>query len=447
MVFALLLPWFPILIAVAVASRLLGPAKGLIVGGLSAIFWVALSQASLGAAMWHQPWTMATVVAGVVAIVAVGRWAGETQSMFRMSWRENETSGRCVETVKAGDETPEELHAIDGMLEAFDEWLATNRESPDPWPAFGELVRSMIFRGCRGTHVRTLRLTGDGNELTPLHETDGAACGERLSARDGLYGHVVTSGRSFLAGGDRNTGHIAELAATFEGELAWCFPVRQGSRRLGIVSVGRLESVEGDGEAMRRTVERLVSRFWATLVDVCRTRDAESVDAVSGVNTRLAFLRAGERAVADSYRQGEPVAVSVFALEGLRQINDSGRWMLGDELLREVAEILRRKVRLDDGVGRFDGSRFVLLLRRVDSALASLIVSQVMTRLRVVVCNESRWTARVGVRCGLVGSGTSQPSLHELVSRALVQCRRAREENIDTASDIEATLVMVGDPK
>ena len=439
-VFALLLPWFPILIAVAVSGRLLGAARGLVLGGLCALFWVTLVQASIGAIMWQYPWTVATVVAGSVAIVAVGRWAGEMPLVVSASQSESSALTMDARVVEADAGETVGLRSISAAMEQFDDWLAANKDSRDPWPAFGEFVRGVIYRCCRGTHVKTYRLVSEGRELAPLHDADSTSNGIRLPAREGVLGHVITTGRRYVAGLDGQGDLLERLAEASGNEDAWCFAVREGPQRFGAVSVGHLDMAPHGRAVLLSAVEGMVSRFWCMLTEVCHSRHVEQEDAVSGAQTRPAFLRAGERTLADSYRLGEPVAVVVFALEGLRQISDSGRWELGDELLRDVCDVLRRKVRMDDHVGRFDGSQFVLLLRRVDSGLASLIVNQMMTRLHTLVRDEGRWLGSIRVRSGLFGSGTQQPSLHELVSRALVQCRRAREEDLDVASDLEESV-------
>ena len=93
-------------------------------------------------------------------------------------------------------------------------------------------------------------------------------------------------------------------------------------------------------------------------------------------------------------------------------------------------------MRSDDRVGRFDGSRFVVLLRRVDSELATLIVEQLTERLESVCHNRSRWGTVMNVRCGLVGSGTKKPDIKTLMEKALAQDRRARTHNMRTATDL-----------
>ncbi len=101
-------------------------------------------------------------------------------------------------------------------------------------------------------------------------------------------------------------------------------------------------------------------------------------------------------------------------------------------------------MRLDDRSGRFDGSRFVLLLRRVDSELASLIVAQLMSRLETLCGDEARWGVKLSARCGVAGSGTEQPDLQTLVSRALIQGRRARLEDLSVCSDLRSLSVANG---
>ena len=102
--------------------------------------------------------------------------------------------------------------------------------------------------------------------------------------------------------------------------------------------------------------------------------------------------------------------------------------------------MLRWKLRADDGLGRFDGSRFVLLLRRVDSELASLIMDQLTSCLAELCDERERSLTKINIRCGLAGSGTGQPDLRILVSEALTQCTRARREQIRVASDMPGSL-------
>ncbi len=441
MVLTLLLPWFPIILAVGVGGRLLGRSRGLGMGVLCALFWVVLVQASVGVLIWRDPLVVATMVAGAVAIAAMGSWAGEhrTQAISPCG-AASESPAACG----SSEEPTALLVQLSAAVDQFDDWLDRNRLCGDPWPAFDECLRSLLYQCCRATHVKTYRLLPDDQYVTPLHLLDPFHDEERISARSGIIGHVVTTGRSYLAG-DHSQGELLNrLAGDGSPPVVWCFPIRAGTRRLGVITAGQLDIAPQRHRPFLRAVEQIVNQFWCTVAEVTHGRSAERLDPVSGLYTRPALLVAMEEAMGESYARNEPVAVAVIALEGLREINDAARWETADELVGSAGKILRAKLRSDDRVGRFDDSRFVMLLRRVDSELASLIVTQLLDRLGQLAENAEHWKAAVRVRCGVAGSGTKKPDLRTLLSRALIQWRRAREENLPIAGDLNPATTLSG---
>jgi diguanylate cyclase (GGDEF)-like protein len=444
--------WFPIIVAVAFGGRLLDRVRAVMLAGLCTVFWIALTVASSDASSWADPLNAAALLAGSAAIVAMGAWASEQAVAKALTAEVGAPRDVRVSPVASADAvrvrgqadagvTPA---ALESAIEQFDDWLESHRDEADPWPAFDEFVRSTLYATCRATHVRTYRVLSEDDDLIPLTEPPAEA-GTRspvVSARHGIIGHVVTTGRSYMAfdpGHGALLDRMADAGSPAHSTMDWCFPISQGSRRIGVVVVGR---VSGMGEqapqpAHLRLVGQTIGMFWAMLCETCRSRSAETDDPVSKVLTREAFVRLGGQALRDSYRQGEPAAVSVVALERLRQLNDSGRWELADQLVREAAAIMRDKVRSDDLLGCFDESRFLILLRRVDSELAALIAGQLVSRLQHLCADESRWRTAIRVRCGVAGSGREQPDLRSLISSAVGQCHRARKADLTLSSDVD----------
>ena len=76
----LLLPWFPIVLAVGIGGRMLGKKRGLFLGIACALFWIVLVQATVGYSIWQDYWVVAAMVAGALAIIFMGSWAGESSS-------------------------------------------------------------------------------------------------------------------------------------------------------------------------------------------------------------------------------------------------------------------------------------------------------------------------------------------------------------------------------
>lgn len=433
MIMTLILPWFPIILAVGVAGRLLGRPRATFLGITCALFWIALTQASLGLAMWQDGWTVMTLIAGSAAIAFMGTWSGQDDADLAPGRGE-----RTTEDLEAPSGVQGKLSFLCDPLDRFDEWLSGHRDDADPWPAFGEFIREVLRSTAGATHVQIFRLTSDEQELIGLHAFDPLGEAQRRPARQGIPGHVLTTGRCYVHG-DAAQGELVQTLAKEAGErIAWCFPVTMGVKRLGVVLAGKLSQPPDRAGDLLRATEHVINLFWRMLLETQTSRSSAQRDPVTGVYTRPAFLRVAESALEDSYRQREPVTLVVVAIEGLRDLSDSGDWESADEITAEVAKRIRSKLRTDDCVGRFDGSRFVLLLRRVDSELASLIVGQLMSRMREAVDLQGRGHSALRVRCGVAGSGTEQPELRSLVARSLLQARRAREANLEVSVDVPA---------
>jgi diguanylate cyclase (GGDEF)-like protein len=281
--------------------------------------------------------------------------------------------------------------------------------------------------------------------MVPLRAIEAGDTPAIVSARQGIMGHVATSGVSYVAGDPTHGQLIDHLASGSEEAIAWCFAVRRGGRCIGLVKAGQLHGDARHDKRLLDVAEALTCQFWATLADACRARAAQSRDPVTGLLTRECFLHEAERALTASYGQSEPVALAVITLEGTRALADHGHWERADMVATAAARLLDSHVRADDCLGRFDDSRFVVLLRRVDSALATLIAEQLVGKLTELCKQEQANTCRDAtgadagwptIRCGISGTGTDQPPLAVLIFRAISECHEARQKLVTVSSDL-----------
>ncbi len=430
---SLFLPWFPIVLAVGVGGRLLGGRRGLALGVICAFFWIVLVQASAGTRFWLDGWGVASVLAGAFTIAAMGAWAGD-HSLVEID------SAAGYSPIAMQDTAAQQLSLIGSTFDRFDGWLEEHRNDTDPWAAFGEFIRATLHHCCQATHVQPYRVSCDGSELVALRAANAMDAGSPISARDGLVGHVVSTGRAYVSGDPAQGKLVQVLANGLNEPTEWCFAISRGTQRLGVVVVGRLNQGSVQMIPLMAVLQQMMSQFWRTLEDALRSRTAEQIEPVSGVLTLRAFLETADRLVEESNHAGEPVAAVVISLEGLRSLSDTGRWETADELIREISIQLRRKTRVEDRLGRLDGSRFILLLRRVDSALASLIVRQIVARLSVICGDVARWRSPIHVRCGLAGSSAEKPESRALIARAMEEAQRARVEHLAIAGDVAPAL-------
>lgn len=85
-------------------------------------------------------------------------------------------------------------------------------------------------------------------------------------------------------------------------------------------------------------------------------------DALTGVGNRRAMEQDLQQAIRLSSRNRTPYSLIIADLDHFKRVNDRHGHAAGDELLVEFASLLRRSLREVDGVYRFGGEEFLVLL-------------------------------------------------------------------------------------
>jgi diguanylate cyclase (GGDEF)-like protein len=90
------------------------------------------------------------------------------------------------------------------------------------------------------------------------------------------------------------------------------------------------------------------------------------LDALTGLGNRLRLNEDLAQAAARIERTGGTVGLLLMDLDRFKRLNDSAGHLAGDKALRGVADVLRKTSRLGDGVYRYGGEEFLVLLHDCD---------------------------------------------------------------------------------
>jgi diguanylate cyclase (GGDEF)-like protein len=156
---------------------------------------------------------------------------------------------------------------------------------------------------------------------------------------------------------------------------------------------------------------------------------AATVDPLTGLFNRRHFATRIEEEIERARRYSLELSLLLIDVDDFKRLNDELGHLAGDYLLRQIAEVLKRSVRVFDVCTRFGGEEFAILMpgSGVNNAM---IVAE---RIRARVEQASRETGllpahlRITVSLGLATLGTD-PTPHELIARADRALYRAKAE-------------------
>jgi len=95
-------------------------------------------------------------------------------------------------------------------------------------------------------------------------------------------------------------------------------------------------------------------------------RHAATHDGLTGLMNRAEILAMLQRELERARREHKPVGVILGDIDHFKSVNDTLGHLFGDEALREVGRRLRAQLRVYDGVGRYGGEEFLMILPNCD---------------------------------------------------------------------------------
>lgn len=124
-----------------------------------------------------------------------------------------------------------------------------------------------------------------------------------------------------------------------------------------------------------------------------------ATDPLTGVLNRRGFGEAVERELARARRHNHPFALAYLDVRGLKAVNDGDGHLVGDELIKQVANLLRECARAGDVVGRLGGDEFALLLAEQSAEGAASAAGRLRGHLpacRAAIGSDVPWDLTVG---------------------------------------------------
>ncbi len=151
-----------------------------------------------------------------------------------------------------------------------------------------------------------------------------------------------------------------------------------------------------------------------------------SHDLLTGLINRQEFEQRVEQVLLNFKTNNEQHSICYLDLDRFKIVNDTCGHAAGDELLRQVANLLKDQVRSADAVARLGGDEFGLLLNNCPTQQGLRIADTIRQKLEEFrfIWQDKIFT--VGVSIGLVGIDTETADLASLLNAADAACYAAK---------------------
>jgi len=160
------------------------------------------------------------------------------------------------------------------------------------------------------------------------------------------------------------------------------------------------------------------------------TRELARTDNLTGLLNARAFFELAEQERAQAVRYGRPLSLCFLDLDNFKQVNDKLGHMIGDELLRIVAETLRKEVRKSDVVVRLGGDEFAVLFPETGPEVADTVVPKLHSAVNLAV-QQRGWavTPSFGTATFYEVPGTVNDMLHH-ADQVMYEAKREGKNRI-----------------
>jgi diguanylate cyclase (GGDEF)-like protein len=156
-------------------------------------------------------------------------------------------------------------------------------------------------------------------------------------------------------------------------------------------------------------------------------------DNLTKVHNRRHFDAVLEREFRRARRHGRPLGLLLFDIDWFKRINDDYSHLLGDTVLREIAQLARARVRSDDTIARYGGEEFVVLMPETALRSVRLVADQLRAAIAAHTIEYRGAQLSVTVSVGCAELSDSDSSAADLVLRAdenLHEAKRAGRNRV-----------------
>jgi diguanylate cyclase (GGDEF)-like protein len=158
-----------------------------------------------------------------------------------------------------------------------------------------------------------------------------------------------------------------------------------------------LQKTRRELEEAKRTIKVKEIELKAVLA---QADEVSHTDALTYLPNRRQVINNLQKEVHRAERYKTPLSISMMDIDHFKNINDTFGHTVGDQVLLQLANLLREGVRESDMVGRYGGEEFLIVLPNTELRMAAELAARLCKSIRekdIEVVGKANITVSIGV--------------------------------------------------
>ncbi len=201
---------------------------------------------------------------------------------------------------------------------------------------------------------------------------------------------------------------------------AYLLMVAEGARQRGLKLRAAREELRQKEQALQRQLDanRILQR---------QLQEQANRDPLTGLFNRRYLYATMERELARCERESQPLSLLVMDIDHFKRINDEHGHPAGDEVLRQVAQLLAGRARSSDVVCRYGGEEYVVLLPNMTAHTALVRAEEYRSQLQAMGIAVEDKTLHTTLSIGMASFPKHGNTVHELIRLADAALYQAKQ--------------------
>lgn len=168
----------------------------------------------------------------------------------------------------------------------------------------------------------------------------------------------------------------------------------------------------------------------AVTLRVTRFRSLASMirqDSMTGLLNHISFKLQLEAEFARSQRAASPLTFAMIDIDHFKQVNDHYGHLIGDQVIKSMAKLLRKRLRRSDMIGRYGGEEFAVVMPDTSLDTGCAVLDQLREQFSSIrqVSDQKIFTCTfsAGVATALPGTSGTMAMLIQQADAALYEAK------------------------